>query len=61
MIELVLVWPPSIAKAAMSEQLARSGRPGRGLRRLYARWAQGGAGMLLSFVAWSFISERSKR
>jgi len=32
----------------MSEQLGRGGRPGRGLQRLYGRWAAGGAGMLLT-------------
>lgn len=43
------VLPNRIAKAAMSEQLARrDGVPSAGLRRLYAVWARGGAGLLLS-------------
>ena len=41
--------PNRIAKAAMSEQLARSdGHPGRGLERLYHRWARGGAGLIIT-------------
>lgn len=43
------VLPNRIAKAAMSEQLAmRDGTPSETLRRLYAVWAGGGAGLLLS-------------
>jgi 2,4-dienoyl-CoA reductase-like NADH-dependent reductase (Old Yellow Enzyme family) len=38
-----------LAKAAMSENLAeRDGRPNEGLVRLYARWASGGAGLLIT-------------
>ncbi|MEU1283602.1 NADH:flavin oxidoreductase/NADH oxidase family protein [Kitasatospora sp. NPDC005856] len=43
------VLPNRIAKAAMSEQLAaRDGRPTERLRRLYAAWAHGGAGLLIT-------------
>jgi 2,4-dienoyl-CoA reductase-like NADH-dependent reductase (Old Yellow Enzyme family) len=43
------VLPNRIAKAAMTEQLAdRSGRPTDSLQRLYARWARGGAGLLIT-------------
>lgn len=38
-----------LAKAAMSEQLGdKHGAPGKGLVRLYQRWAAGGAGLLIS-------------
>lgn len=37
-----------IAKGAMSEQLGSRMRPGKGIRRLYRCWAEGGAGMLLT-------------
>ena len=38
-----------IAKAGMSEQLAtRDGRPTPALNRLYATWARGGAGLLIT-------------
>jgi len=38
-----------IAKAAMEENMADSGQlPGESLRRLYANWADGGAGLILS-------------
>jgi 2,4-dienoyl-CoA reductase-like NADH-dependent reductase (Old Yellow Enzyme family) len=38
-----------IAKAAMEENMADSGQlPGESLRRLYANWAEGGAGLILS-------------
>src|ERR1700675_2560053 len=38
-----------IAKAAMEENMADSGQiPGENLRRLYANWASGGAGLILS-------------
>ena len=38
-----------IAKAAMSEQLADpGGAPSRALERVYARWAEGGAGLLIT-------------
>jgi 2,4-dienoyl-CoA reductase-like NADH-dependent reductase (Old Yellow Enzyme family) len=43
-----LVLPNRIAKAAMTEQLAPDGDPGERLRRLYARFAAGGAGLLLT-------------
>src|SRR5262245_5077744 len=43
------VLPNRIAKAAMSEQLARrDGDPGDRLVRLYGRWAAGGAGLLVT-------------
>jgi 2,4-dienoyl-CoA reductase-like NADH-dependent reductase (Old Yellow Enzyme family) len=38
-----------LAKSSMSEGLAdRNGQPGRALNTLYATWARGGAGLLLS-------------
>ena len=38
-----------IAKAAMEENMADSGQlPGESLRRLYASWAGGGVGLILS-------------
>src|SRR3979490_946624 len=38
-----------IAKAAMEENMADSGQlPGESLRRLYAGWAEGGAGLILT-------------
>jgi 2,4-dienoyl-CoA reductase-like NADH-dependent reductase (Old Yellow Enzyme family) len=38
-----------LAKAAMSERLAEpGGHPGEALQRLYARWASGGAGLLIT-------------
>lgn len=41
--------PNRIAKAAMSEQLARrDGTPSEGLRRLYAVWSGSGAGLLIT-------------
>jgi len=43
-----LVLPNRLAKAAMTEQLAPGGDPNERLRRLYARFAAGGAGMLLT-------------
>ena len=43
------VVPNRIAKAAMEENMADSGQlPGENLRRLYANWAAGGAGLILS-------------
>jgi 2,4-dienoyl-CoA reductase-like NADH-dependent reductase (Old Yellow Enzyme family) len=43
------VVPNRIAKAAMEENMADSGQlPGEALRRLYANWAGGGAGLILS-------------
>src|SRR5260221_13458271 len=42
------VVPNRIAKAAMEENMADSGQlPGEDLRRLYANWASGGAGLIL--------------
>jgi 2,4-dienoyl-CoA reductase-like NADH-dependent reductase (Old Yellow Enzyme family) len=44
-----LVLRNRLAKAAMTEGVAdRRGRPGPRLERLYARWAAGGAGLLLT-------------
>ncbi len=44
-----LVLPNRIAKAAMTEGMAGpAGVPGERLRRLYARWAEGGAGLLVT-------------
>lgn len=44
-----LVLRNRLAKAAMTEGVAdRLGRPGPRLERLYARWAAGGAGLLLT-------------
>ncbi|MDA8368264.1 MAG: 2,4-dienoyl-CoA reductase [Nocardiopsaceae bacterium] len=41
--------PNRIVKAAMEEQLADVGQlPGPGIRRLYERWAQSGAGLLIT-------------
>ncbi|GAB3477970.1 NADH:flavin oxidoreductase/NADH oxidase family protein [Amycolatopsis cihanbeyliensis] len=41
--------PNRLAKAGMSEQLAdRAGRPTDTLTRLYATWARGGAGLLIT-------------
>lgn len=41
--------PNRLAKASMSEQLAeRSGAPSAEMIRLYERWGQGGAGLLIS-------------
>ena len=43
------VVPNRIAKAAMEENMAdRNQLPGEDLRRLYANWASGGAGLILS-------------
>src|SRR6195952_197848 len=43
------VVPNRIAKAAMEENMADSGQlPGEDLRRLYATWAGGGVGLILS-------------
>src|SRR5260370_14561110 len=43
------VVPNRIAKAAMEENMADSGQlPGENLRRLYASWAGGGVGLILS-------------
>ncbi len=43
------VVPNRIAKAAMEENMAASGQiPGGSLRRLYANWAGGGAGLILT-------------
>src|ERR1700738_5452900 len=43
------VIPNRIAKAAMEENMADRGQlPGESLRRLYANWAGGGAGLILS-------------
>ena len=43
------VIPNRIAKAAMEEGLADHDQlPGEALRRLYARWAEGGAGLIIS-------------
>src|SRR5882757_71771 len=43
------VVPNRIAKAAMEENMADSGQlPGENLRQLYANWASGGAGLILS-------------
>ncbi|SDJ42510.1 MULTISPECIES: NADH:flavin oxidoreductase/NADH oxidase family protein [Bradyrhizobium] len=43
------VVPNRIAKAAMEENMADSSQlPGENLRRLYANWAGGGAGLILS-------------
>jgi 2,4-dienoyl-CoA reductase-like NADH-dependent reductase (Old Yellow Enzyme family) len=44
-----LVVPNRIAKAAMEENLAdRAHLPGQALLRLYSRWAEGGAGLILT-------------
>lgn len=44
-----VVLPNRIAKAGMSEQLAdRCGRPTTALSHLYSRWAQSGAGLLIT-------------
>ncbi|QOY92793.1 NADH:flavin oxidoreductase/NADH oxidase family protein [Massilia sp. UMI-21] len=41
--------PNRLAKAAMEESMAESGQlPGAAIRRLYQRWAQGGAGLLIT-------------
>ena len=41
------VIPNRIAKAAMEENMADTNQlPGEDLRRLYANWADGGAGLL---------------
>jgi 2,4-dienoyl-CoA reductase-like NADH-dependent reductase (Old Yellow Enzyme family) len=43
------VVPNRMAKAAMEENMADSGQlPGESLRRLYAGWAEGGVGLILS-------------
>src|SRR6202521_5101790 len=43
------VVPNRMAKAAMEENMADSGQiPGESLRRLYATWAGGGVGLILS-------------
>src|SRR3981189_2268812 len=43
------VVPNRIAKAAMEENMADSSQlPGENLRRLYASWADGGVGLILS-------------
>ena len=43
------VVPNRIAKAAMEENMADGGQiPGESLRRLYASWAEGGVGLILS-------------
>lgn len=43
------VLPNRLAKAAMEENLAEEGQlPGRALEALYARWARGGIGMMLT-------------
>jgi 2,4-dienoyl-CoA reductase-like NADH-dependent reductase (Old Yellow Enzyme family) len=43
------VVPNRIAKAAMEENMADGGQlPGESLRRLYASWARGGVGLILS-------------
>jgi 2,4-dienoyl-CoA reductase-like NADH-dependent reductase (Old Yellow Enzyme family) len=43
-----LVLPNRLAKAAMTEQLSVDGDPNARLERLYARFADGGAGLLIS-------------
>ena len=43
-----LVLANRLAKASMTEQLAPDGDPGKRLRRLYARFAAGGAGLVLT-------------
>lgn len=43
-----LVLPNRLAKASMTEQLAPTGDPDGRLRRLYARFAAGGAGLVLT-------------
>jgi len=41
--------PNRLAKAAMEEAMAEAGQlPGLAIERLYARWAQGGAGLLIT-------------
>lgn len=43
------VLPNRLAKAAMEESLAGSGQlPDERIERLYRRWAQGGAGLLIT-------------
>src|SRR5258708_21655358 len=43
------VVPNRMAKAAMEENMADGGQiPGESLRRLYASWAEGGVGLILS-------------
>lgn len=43
------VLPNRIAKAAMEERMAEDGQlPGAALERLYARWSDGGAGLLIT-------------
>ena len=44
-----VVIPNRVAKAAMEENMAEAGQlPGPALRALYAAWAQGGAGLILT-------------
>ena len=44
-----LVLPNRLGKAAMEESLAEPGQlPGARIEGLYRRWAQGGAGLLLT-------------
>jgi 2,4-dienoyl-CoA reductase-like NADH-dependent reductase (Old Yellow Enzyme family) len=43
-----LVLPNRLAKASMTEQLCPDGDPGERLRRLYGRFASGGAGLVLT-------------
>lgn len=43
-----LVLPNRLAKASMTEQLAPGGDPNERVRRLYARFAAGGAGLVLT-------------
>lgn len=41
--------PNRVAKAAMEESMAEAGQlPGAAIHRLYQRWAQGGAGLLIT-------------
>src|SRR5471032_856939 len=43
------VIPNRVAKAAMEENMADAGQvPGAAIRALYAAWAQGGAGLILT-------------
>jgi 2,4-dienoyl-CoA reductase-like NADH-dependent reductase (Old Yellow Enzyme family) len=48
MLPCGLVLANRLAKAAMTEQLAKNGDPGERLQRLYARFCSGGAGLVIT-------------